>query len=71
MEFQKIEIDSNSPTSVGGTIYYECTLCNERIFSLPRNAGSCGCKNIRIDSDAGRISIKNYENILLLKLVGS
>ncbi len=46
-------------------LYYECLKCNDIILSLPKDSISCSCKNISIDIDYGRISIKDSKQIKL------
>ena len=51
----------------GKTIFYECSLCNEVIQSIPVNAASCKCGNITVDSDAGRVSVKDESHLRVFK----
>ncbi|KUM52367.1 hypothetical protein AR688_08680 [Rheinheimera sp. EpRS3] len=44
---------------VGKGIYYECIICGDVIPSHPEEGMGCSCRNIFIDVDAGRVSIKN------------
>ena len=67
MDFSKSKIDSKSPTPIGSFFAYECTLCGEILDSVQKNAAACKCRNLIVDSDAGRISIKKYDHVLLLK----
>jgi hypothetical protein len=66
MEFEEKRLRSGLPTPVGNSISYKCTICNEEIKSLPINADRCTCRNIWIDTDAGRISIKDYDNAFVV-----
>ncbi|WP_367154090.1 hypothetical protein [Methylomonas sp. HYX-M1] len=40
-------------------IYYECGKCGGVIPSKPQGGIGCQCRNIFIDVDAGRVSIKD------------
>jgi len=65
----KIFIDFNPkdgfPAKKG--LFYECGVCGDDIPSLPDHSTACSCRNIIIDTDAGRISVKNESWIKLFK----
>ena len=48
-------------------LFYECGICNDDIPALPDNSIACSCRNILIDVDAGRISVKDESKIRLFK----
>lgn len=43
----------------GSDIFYECKTCGDVIPSRPENAAACSCRNVIVDADAGRVSVKN------------
>ena len=49
----------------GRNLYYECMRCGEVIPSIPNDSIICKCRNIAIDVDYGRISIKDHSLIRL------
>lgn len=63
--FEK-NLTSESEVLSGRDIYYKCLNCGDVVHSAPQNAARCGCRNINIDADAGRISIKNYDRVVML-----
>ncbi|NEX92892.1 hypothetical protein [Caulobacter sp. 17J65-9] len=44
----------------GPGVYYECGVCEDFVPSIPRNAAACACRNIVVDADAGRVSVKDH-----------
>lgn len=40
-------------------IFYECGNCGDAIPSRPANAAACTCRNIVVDADAGRVSVRD------------
>ena len=63
--YKEEKLNADTPLIAGTNIYYKCIICNEKIASLPYG-GSCKCRNIRIDADACRIAINDYENALVV-----
>ena len=49
----------------GSNLYYECQKCGDVVPSLPKDSIFCSCRNIAIDVDYGRISIKDYSLVKL------
>jgi hypothetical protein len=45
----------------GKNLYYECTKCGGVVSSLPEDSVSCGCRNICIDVDYGRVAVKDHQ----------
>jgi len=43
----------------GPDIFYECSRCKDVIASEPEDGIGCSCKNIFIDVDAGRVSVRD------------
>ncbi|NTW34450.1 MAG: hypothetical protein HGB12_17825 [Bacteroidetes bacterium] len=55
----------------GTTISYKCLECGDILPSRPWGGGThCKCRNIFIDSDAGRLSIKNHDKAEIVKTQG-
>lgn len=54
-----IEFNSVVGYPAGTRIRYECRICGDTVVSMPEHAAACKCRNIIIDSDAGRIAVKN------------
>ena len=52
----------------GTDLYYECGICGDVLPSLPKDSIMCSCKNITIDADYGRISIRDHGMIKLFSL---
>lgn len=44
----------------GENVYYECERCGGVLKSLPEDSVHCECKNIIIDADYGRVSVKDH-----------
>ena len=57
-----IEFDSRNGYPGGDRIYYECMKCRDYIPSIPDDNVCCQCRNICIDVDAGRVSIKDEKS---------
>lgn len=57
--------DPTSGYPAGENFFYECLKCGEILPSLPKDSIMCSCKNIAIDVDYGRISIKNNNLVKL------
>jgi len=49
----------------GPNLFYECVLCGKEIPSLPADNIQCECRNISVDVDAGRLSIRHYDSVKL------
>ena len=52
----------------GSNLYYECLKCGDIVPSLPIDNIFCSCRNIAIDVDYGRISIKDHSLIKLFSI---
>lgn len=51
----------------GKYIFYECGICKGVLPSMLLSAAIGRCKKIAIDTDAGRVSIKDERNFLIFK----
>ena len=49
----------------GNDLFYECLKCGEVIPSLPKDSIACSCRNLSIDVDYGRVSIKDHNLVKL------
>lgn len=58
--YEKFDLSDKTEMLSGPTIYYFCLKCGDTVESAPRNAARCSCRNINVDADAGRISIKDF-----------
>jgi hypothetical protein len=58
-----IQFDPSRGFPVGDDINYICGMCGESLPSLPVNAVACKCRNIVVDADAGRVSVKDESKI--------
>jgi hypothetical protein len=56
---QYIPVDLNQGYPAGDEIYYECGICGDDVPSIPAHAVACRCRNIIVDVDAGRVSVKD------------
>jgi len=53
---------------VGAALYYHCLDCDEFVPSLPSEPLGCQCRNVFIETDAGRLSIGNDQHVRLVEL---
>ena len=51
----------------GKDLSYECSKCGDVIPSIPTDVASCSCRNIVIDTDAGRVSVKDDSQMKIFK----
>jgi hypothetical protein len=51
----------------GKDIFYECERCGDIIPSQPEDGIGCTCRNIFIDVDAGRVSVKEATKFSVFK----
>ncbi len=63
----KVNFDPGAGYPAAADLYYECTLCASRDCSVPGDSAACGCGNVRIDVDSGRISVKDDRKIHLAR----
>jgi hypothetical protein len=60
-----VPFDPRSGYPTGDNLYYECTICGDTLPSLPEDGIGCSCRNIFIDVDAGRMSVRDDSKIKL------
>lgn len=54
---------------VGPKLFYRCKICSKVIPSQPSECIGCECRNIFIDVDYARISVKRNNDIELLETI--
>lgn len=54
-----IVFDPSKGYPAGTSVRYECGICGDTVASMPENAAACKCRNLIVDSDAGRIAVKD------------
>jgi hypothetical protein len=52
----------------GDRIRYECGICGDALPSTPQFAAACKCRNIIVDSDAGRVAVKNISKFKVYEI---
>jgi hypothetical protein len=55
-----IRFDSATGYPAGPAIRYRCALCGDVLPSLPERPTACSCRNVTLDVDAGRLSVKDH-----------
>lgn len=58
-EKKYLNIDPARGYPAGDTIRYECLVCGDTLMSIPPHAVACKCRNVIVDVDAGRVTVKN------------
>lgn len=61
--YQLFNLKSGYPAR--DNLFYECSKCGDILPSLPKHSLFCSCRNISIDIDYGRISIKEHNQVKL------
>ena len=69
-ERQYLVFDAAKGYPAGLRIRYECANCGSILESLPEYAVACECRNVIVDSDAGRVSVKNTTQFRVFELLG-
>jgi hypothetical protein len=64
-----MEFDAARGYPAGPRIRYECAACGDVLESLPEHAVACKCRNVIVDSDAGRVSVKNAAQFSVFELL--
>ena len=62
----KVDFAHGYPASAD--MFYHCLNCDDFVPSLPGESIGCQCRNVFIDTEAGRLSIKNDCRVLLVEL---
>jgi len=63
-----IQFDPKKGYPTGPNLFYHCKSCGDVVPSTPNDSVGCKCKNIFIDVDYARISVKQASNIELFEL---
>jgi hypothetical protein len=53
----------------GKNIYYECGICGDVIISIPEESTQCSCRNVHIDIDYGRVSVREPDKFRVFECV--
>jgi hypothetical protein len=64
-----LAFDASKGYPAGARIRYECARCGDILESLPEHAVACKCRNVIVDSDAGRVSVKDPDQFLIFELL--
>lgn len=62
----KSQYDPMKSNPIGRGIFYLCEECGDRLDSAAEHAVACSCRNVVIDVDAGRISVKRPEKAFIV-----
>jgi hypothetical protein len=69
MKFKEIEFDETKGFPTGEGLYYECELCGSRRSTVNiKEAGFCDCRNLHVEVDYCRISVKKPESVKLIEV---
>ncbi len=65
-----IEVNKDTTRLPSGKhLFYECKLCNSEVESVPEYASVCKCRNILIDTEAGRQAFKDITQVAVFEKV--
>lgn len=62
-------VDAARGYPAGEGVRYECARCGDVLESLPEHAVACKCRNVIVDSDAGRVSVKDAAQFRVFELI--
>jgi len=62
----EMEFGATPGFPAGPEIFYECPVCHDVVPSLPLHAEACSCRNLIVDVDAGRVSVKSGDRSISL-----
>ena len=66
-----VQFDPLTGYPAGRNIYYECLRCGDVVPSLPTDSTACTCKDIAIDVDYGRVSVKDHGKMKVFSAAAS
>ncbi len=69
MGFEVVDCDPTSGHPAGYDLVYKCDRCGEVVPSLPDDSVSCSCRNVRLDRDAGRLSVDEPKRMRVLRRI--
>ncbi len=64
-------VSDTSQAMKGRDIYYKCEACGGIVHSQPMDNIGCNCGNVFVDIDYFRLSIKDYDKFLILRLLNN
>ncbi len=62
-------VSDTSQAMKGRDIYYKCEACDGLLPSQPKDNIGCKRGNVFVDVDYSRLSIKNYDQFMVLQLL--
>ncbi len=62
-------VSDTSQAMKGRDIYYKCEACDGILPSQPKDNIGCSCGNVFVDIDYFRLSIKDYDKFMVLRLL--
>lgn len=65
-----LDFDPARGIPAGSRIVYSCDECGDRIASMPPREAACGCGNIEVDFDAGRVRVGRYDRMQAIEIDG-
>ncbi len=65
-----LAVDTQRGYPTGSDMFYECQLCGISIPSFPKDSIGCKCRNIFIDVDYGRVSVKDDKSFRVYQQKG-
>ena len=68
MKYVEIDFDESNGYPTGEGLYYECKICDSRVSTVNiKEAGFCDCRNLHVDIDYCRISVKAPGTVRLVE----
>jgi hypothetical protein len=68
MRILPLKVDFANGYPAGTAMFYHCLDCDDFVPSLPGESMGCQCHNVFIDTDAGRLSVKNDRRVMFVEL---
>jgi len=69
MKYIEIDFDESKVYPTGEGLYYECKLCGSHVSTVNiKEAGFCNCRNLHVDVDYCRVSVKSPNSVKLIKM---
>lgn len=68
-----IDFDPARGYPAGRDIAYECLACGGTVSSMPSSEEpwTCTCRNVRVDGDAGRVSVDDHARMRAFRTTSS
>jgi hypothetical protein len=63
-----VSYDPSKGYPAGEDIYYKCLKCDFLLASQPGECAGCSCGNLFIDWDWGRFSVRNHDDLRIVRL---